>query len=201
MFTGITTDIGTIVHISGSDDLRMRISAGRTLEGLELGASVSCSGVCLTVSELDPEFKWFGASVSQETLSKTTIRYWEVGDKINLERSLRVGDELGGHIVSGHVDDIAEIESAEHVSGSLSVSVLAPDKLAVFIAQKGSVALNGVSLTVNQVEGSRFAVNLIPHTLAVTTWGQINAGDKVNLEVDVLARYFARYREVSEALC
>ncbi len=197
MFTGIITDIGRVLETHVAGDLTARIATGYDVEGIDLGASIACDGVCLTVTALgrDPA-PWFAVDISAETLAKTNIGGgWNPGHRINLERALRVGDELGGHIVSGHVDGVAEVVSVRDEGGSTRVRFRAPEALARFIAPKGSVALNGTSLTVNEVEGAEFGVNLIPHTKQVTTWGDVRAGDRVNLEVDTMARYVARLRE------
>ncbi len=195
MFTGIVTDIGEVWRVEMRGDMRARIACHYDMAGVELGASIACDGVCLTVIEKGPD--WFDVDISAETLSKTNIgaNGWEAGKRLNLERALRVGDELGGHIVSGHVDGVAVIEEMHDEGDSTRISFRAPDALARFIASKGSVALNGTSLTVNEVEGNRFGVNLIPHTQAVTTWGRARVGDGVNLEIDTLARYVARLAE------
>jgi riboflavin synthase len=198
MFTGIVTDVGRIVATQVSGDLRARIATGYDVSGIDIGASIACDGVCLTVVALGsaPE-NWFDVDISTETVSKTNIGHdgWPVGKRINLERALRVGDELGGHIVSGHVDGVAEVVSVRPEGGSVRVTFRAPEALARFIAPKGSVALNGTSLTVNDVDGAEFGVNFIPHTQAATTWGEVAVGDRVNLEVDTMARYVARLRE------
>ncbi|MCQ0969961.1 riboflavin synthase [Paracoccus sp. TK19116] len=194
MFTGIITDIGRVVTTETRGDMRARIGCGYDMAGVDLGASIACDGVCLTV--VDKGADWFDVDISAETLAKTNIgEGWRAGTRVNLERALRVGDELGGHIVSGHVDGVARIEVMEPEGDSLRVRFVAPDALARFIAAKGSVALNGTSLTVNEVEGSRFGVNLIPHTREVTNWGERTTGDAVNLEIDTLARYVARLAE------
>ena len=195
MFTGIITDIGRVTAVEMRGDMRARIACGYDMAGVELGASIACDGVCLTV--VDKGGDWFDVDISAETLSKTNIGAsgWAVGKRVNLERALRVGDELGGHIVSGHVDGVAPIVSAVREGDSLRLTLQAPAHLARFIAPKGSVALNGTSLTVNEVEGDRFCINLIPHTQAVTTWGEAREGDAVNLEIDTLARYVARLAE------
>lgn len=196
MFTGLVTDIGTLRHAESG---RFELGCGYALDQDAIGASIACDGCCLTVVEVQPgegEFhSAFSVDVSNETLSKTTLGRWCAGRKINLERSLTPTSELGGHIVTGHVDGIAEIVSLEPDGDSMRFEIEVPDHLARFIAPKGSVALNGVSLTVNDVDGSRFGVNLIPHTLQVTTWGELAAGDRINLEVDLLARYVARITE------
>ena len=196
MFTGIVTDMGRIVDTRLAGDLRARIATGYDVKGIDIGASIACDGVCLTVVALgsDPQ-DWFDVEISAETLSKTNLGGWGPGKRVNLERALKVGDELGGHIVSGHVDGLAEVVGVRPEGGSVRVTFRAPEALAKFIAPKGSVALNGTSLTVNEVEGRDFGVNFIPHTQAVTTWGGVKVGDLVNLEVDTMARYVARLRE------
>ncbi|MDA7427212.1 riboflavin synthase [Primorskyibacter aestuariivivens] len=194
MFTGIITDMGTLREMEQRGDLRARIGTSYDTATIEIGASIACDGVCLTVVALGED--WFEMEISAETLSKTNIgALWETDRRINLERALKVGDELGGHIVSGHVDGVAEIIGMEDEGDSTRVTLRAPEALAKYIAPKGSVALNGTSLTVNDVEGCEFGINFIPHTKAVTTWGQAQIGDPVNLEIDTLARYVARLRE------
>ncbi len=193
MFTGIVTDIGEIRKVEKLGDLRARIGTSYDMAGVDLGASIACNGVCLTVIEKGPD--WFDVNISAESVSKTNIGSWKEGGRINLERALKVGDELGGHIVSGHVDGTAEIVAMAEEGDSTRVTFRAPKGLARFIAPKGSVALNGTSLTVNEVEGAEFGVNFIPHTKEVTTWGDAAVGDKVNLEIDTLARYVARLAE------
>ncbi|MCV2864463.1 riboflavin synthase [Defluviimonas sp. WL0075] len=196
MFTGIVTDMGEIIALEQQGDLRARIATAYPVETIDLGASIACEGVCLTVIATGTEPRgWFDVQISAESVSKTNIGAWTLGKRINLERALKVGDELGGHIVSGHVDGVAEILSAEAEGDSTRFTFRAPDSLAGFIAPKGSVALNGTSLTVNEVDGATFGVNIIPHTKAVTTWGAARAGDQVNLEIDTLARYVARLRD------
>ncbi len=201
MFTGIITDIGTIERIEDRGDLRARIRCGYAPDGIAIGASIACDGVCLTVVDRGPAAggAWFDVDVSAETVARTSVRSgrsaWVAGRRINLERALRLGDELGGHIVSGHVDGLAEVVETRREGDSTRMTFRAPVSLARFIAPKGSVALNGTSLTVNEVEGRDFGANLIPHTLAHTTWGEVRAGDAVNLEIDTLARYVARLAE------
>lgn len=194
MFTGIVTDIGDIRRLERRGDLRARIGTGYDTHGIDIGASIACSGVCLTVVQLGSD--WFDVEISAETLDKTNVGAWGVGQKINLERALKVGDELGGHIVSGHIDGLATITEMRPEGDSVRYTFDAPRNLARFIAPKGSVALDGTSLTVNEVEGTRFGVNIIPHTQEVTTWGASKVGDKVNLEIDTLARYVARLAEM-----
>lgn len=202
MFTGIVTDIGEIIAMEEKGDLRARIACAYPAESIALGASIACDGICLTVVERGTEAKrsWFEVDVSAETAARTNLRHgrtaWALGRRINLERALRLGDELGGHIVSGHVDGTAEVVGAEPEGDSLRLAFAAPEPLARYIAPKGSVALNGTSLTVNDVEGVRFGVNLIPHTRSATTWGSIGLGDRVNLEIDTLARYVGRLRDM-----
>ena len=193
MFTGIITDIGTITGLVEEGDLRVRIATGYDTGGIDMGASIASDGVCLTVVDLGPD--WYEVQVSAETVSKTNLSTWTVGKRLNLERALRVGDELGGHIVSGHVDGVAEVMSVADEGDSTRVQLRAPTELARFIAPNGSVALNGTSLTVNEVQGDVFGINFIPHTKKVTTWGQVAVGDAVNLEIDTLARYVARLAE------
>ncbi|MEM1073229.1 MAG: riboflavin synthase [Pseudomonadota bacterium] len=197
MFTGIVTDIGTIAETEQQGDLRARISTGYNTAGIDLGASIASDGVCLTVVALGPD--WYDVQISAETVDKTNLNTWAPGKRVNLERALRVGDELGGHIVSGHVDGVAEVVSVDDEGDSTRVVLRAPEALARFIAPKGSVALNGTSLTVNEVNGAEFGINFIPHTKAVTTWGDVAVGDRVNLEIDTLARYVARLGEMPAA--
>ncbi|MDR9394296.1 MAG: riboflavin synthase [Roseovarius sp.] len=195
MFTGIISDIGTVRQLERRGDLRARLETGYPMSGMDIGASVACDGVCLTVVEKGED--WFDVDVSAETLSKTNLDQWVEGRPVNLERALRVGDELGGHIVSGHVDGLAEVVAVEDEGDSTRVTLRAPEELARFIAPKGSVALNGTSLTVNDVADRDFGINFIPHTKDVTTWGQVRVGDMVNLEIDTLARYVARLQEMT----
>lgn len=198
MFTGIITDMGEILDVAQEGDLRARIGCTYDPAGIDIGASIACDGVCLTVVArgADPR-PWFDVQISAETVSLTNIgrNGWAPGRRMNLERALKVGDELGGHIVSGHVDGIATITDMRDEGDSMRMTFRAPDALARFIAPKGSVALNGTSLTVNEVSGRDFGVNLIPHTREVTTWGTAATGDAVNLEIDTMARYVARLRE------
>jgi riboflavin synthase len=194
MFTGIITDIGTVRAVENRADLRLTIGTAYDLATVDLGASIACSGACLTV--VDKGEDWFAVDISQESVARTAPGLWAEGAKLNLERALRVGDELGGHIVTGHVDAIATVASVEEVGGSLLVTIDAPRALGGAIASKGSIALDGVSLTVNEVEdrgeATRFSVNLIPHTADHTTLGGVAAGRCLNLEIDVLARYLQR---------
>ena len=194
MFTGIITDVGTIVALDQQGDLRARIRTAYDTGSIDMGASIASDGVCLTVVALGAD--WYDVQISAETVSKTNLSDWVVGKRVNLERALRVGDELGGHIVSGHVDGVAEVVAVEDEGDSTRVTLRAPDDLARFIAPKGSVALNGTSLTVNEVAGADFGINFIPHTKEVTTWGDVAVGDSVNLEIDTLARYVARLSEM-----
>jgi riboflavin synthase len=194
MFTGIVTDIGIISVLDQQGDLRARITTGYDTTGIDMGASIASDGVCLTVVDLGPD--WYDVQISAETVNMTNLGAWTVGKRVNLERALKVGDELGGHIVSGHVDGVAEVISIVDEGDSTRVQLQAPDDLARFIASKGSVALNGTSLTVNEVQGNIFGINFIPHTKDVTTWGDVALGDAVNLEIDTLARYVARLAEV-----
>jgi riboflavin synthase len=194
MFTGIVTDVGRIAAISGRDDLkRLRVESKYDAASIDIGASIMTSGICLTVVAKDKG--WFEVELAAETLRLTTAGGWKTGDRVNLERSLKIGDELGGHLVSGHVDGIAEVVSRDDLDGMAKIVLRAPRELARFIAAKGSVALDGISLTVNEVNGAEFSVLLIPHTLAVTSWTALKKGDRINLEVDQLARYVARLAE------
>jgi riboflavin synthase len=202
MFTGIITDIGTIAAISQLDaGIRVRIQTAYHTANIAIGASIACSGICLTVVALPKSGsgeRWFEVEVWREALRLTTAQNWRVGTGINLERSLRIGDELGGHIVSGHVDGMAEIIARDDEGDAVRFTLEAPSSLAKFVAPKGSVALDGTSLTVNKVEGRRFDVLLIRHSLEVTTWGDRKAGDRVNIEVDTMARYAARLAEAGK---
>ena len=195
MFTGIITDIGTILSVERHGDLKVRIGTNYDTARINLGASICCDGVCLTVTNLGSD--WFETDISAETVSKTNIsaQNWGSGHQINLERSVRVGDELGGHIVSGHVDGTARIIAMVEDGASTRVTFDMPQNLAHFIAPKGSVALNGTSLTINHVSGQNFDINFIPHTKNTTTWAAARVGDIVNMEVDMLARYVARLHE------
>lgn len=195
MFTGIITDIGTISELTQEGDLRARIACGYDTSGIDMGASIASDGVCLTVVDLGPD--WYEVQVSRETVDMTNLGDWVRGRRVNLERALKVGDELGGHIVSGHVDGVAEVVAMKNEGDSTRVTLRAPEALAKFIAPKGSVALNGASLTVNAVDGCDFGINFIPHTKVSTTWGATKVGDRVNLEIDTLARYVARLAEMS----
>lgn len=196
MFTGIVTDMGEVLALDRQGDLRARIATAYDTTRIDIGASIACEGVCLTVVALGTAPRpWFEVQISAETVSKTNIGGWKPGSRINLERALKVGDELGGHIVSGHVDGVARVTASRAEGDSLRVTFRAPDDLAKFIAPKGSICLNGTSLTVNEVEGASFGVNFIPHTRKVTTWGTVAVGAAVNLEVDTMARYVARLRE------
>ncbi len=197
MFTGIVTALGTLRDVQplgAGQDMRLVIGvAPDFLKGAELGCSIACSGVCLTAVELHADS--FAVDASAETLSKTTLGLWRPGRRINLERALRLGDELGGHLVSGHVDGVGEVLSATPENASVRWRFRAPAAIAGFIASKGSIAVDGVSLTVNEVDGREFGVNIIPHTAAHTTFGTLQPGDAVNLEIDTLARYVARLLE------
>ena len=196
MFTGIVTDVGRVRAVRDTNrDRRFEIETRFDLATLDIGASISHAGCCLTVVEKGED--WFAVEVSGETLSLTTLSDWQKGRRINLERAARVGDELGGHIVSGHVDGIGVIESVASEGGSHRVRIRVPRPLHRLIASKGSITIEGVSLTVNEVEDDVFGVNLIPHTWDVTTLGELKAGSRVNLEIDMLARYLARWRETA----
>ncbi|MBU6444637.1 MAG: riboflavin synthase [Alphaproteobacteria bacterium] len=193
MFTGIVSDVGQVRHIEQTGDTHLVIATHYDVSTVEIGASIACSGVCLTVVDKGSAAdRWFAVTASGETLSKTTLGSWKVGDPVNLERAMRVGDELGGHIVTGHVDGVAELVRLAPEGESLRMTFAVPAALSRFIAAKGSVALDGISLTVNEVDGARFGINVIPHTQQVTTIGRLKAGMKVNLEVDLMARYVAR---------
>lgn len=201
MFTGIVTDVGSVLALEQRGDLKARIGTAYDMAGVDLGASIACEGICLTVIDKgngqDGAPNWFDVEISAETVNVTALAQapWSLGKKLNLERALRIGDELGGHIVSGHVDGVAEVIALRHEGDSLRITFRAPEALAKFIAPKGSVALNGTSLTVNEVDGLTFGVNLIPHTQQVTTWGGVEVGSLINLEIDTMARYVARLRE------
>jgi riboflavin synthase len=190
MFTGIVTDVGRVRTVIPGGDVGFMIATALETRDLALGASVACSGVCLTVVETGPG--WFKVQASAETLSRTTLGQWREGTRVNLERALRLGDELGGHIVSGHVDAVAEIVERRPEGQSVRFVFAVPPPFERAVAAKGSVALDGVSLTVNEVDGGRFGVNVIPHTQAQTTFGTASVGDRVNFEIDLLARYVAR---------
>jgi riboflavin synthase len=194
MFTGIITDVGTVLAREGG---KYTIGSCYPANSIPLGASICCDGVCLTVTLVEPTANGsaFHVDVSNETLSKSSLNAWQPGEKINLERALRAGDELGGHIVSGHVDGLATIIDVKDDGDCRRFLFEAPAHLAPFIAPKGSVALDGTSLTVNEVAGNRFGVNLIPHSLTVTTWGRKRVGNSINLEIDMFARYVARLME------
>lgn len=190
MFTGIISDIGTIRRIEDGPLRRLEIACGYAMETVALGASIACSGVCLTVVEKGGD--WFAAEVSNETMAKTTAGSWALGTGLNLERALKLGDELGGHLVAGHVDGTARLLAVEADGGSHRLTIEAPAGFERFVAPKGSVALDGISLTVNEVAGRRFGVNIIPHTWSWTTLKLLNAGDLLNFEADLMARYAAR---------
>ncbi len=198
MFTGLVSDVGEIASVDVRGALRrVRIACSYPSESIVLGASIACGGPCLTVVDSGAAAgqSWFEVDVAAETLARTTAASWTKGDKINLERSLKIGDELGGHIVTGHIDGVAVIVSIDDFDGMKRFLIRAPHELSRFIAEKGSIALDGTSLTVNGVAGDDFSVLLIPHTLKVTSWGSKSAGDVVNLEVDLMARYAARLSE------
>ncbi len=196
MFTGIVTDVGRLRAVRETNrDLRFEVETNFDLSTIDMGASISHAGCCLTIVEKGEG--WFAVEISNETLGLTTLGSWKEGDPINLERAARVGDELGGHIVSGHVDGVGEVISVDSEGGSHRVRIRVPRPLHRFIAPKGSITVDGVSLTVNEVEDDVFGVNLIPHTWDVTTLGRLKPGSKVNLEIDMLARYLARWRETA----
>jgi riboflavin synthase len=198
MFTGIVTDVGRVVSVQPMNEgVKLRIATAYDPAKIEIGASIACGGPCLTVTSL-PEpggERWFEVEAWEEALRLTTIRSWGEGTRVNLERSLKIGDELGGHLVSGHIDGTAEIIDVKDEGDARRFRLAAPEHLARFITQKGSIALDGTSLTVNAVEGNRFDVLLIRHSLSVTTWGERQVGDRVNLEIDQMARYAARLAE------
>ncbi|HEX4157384.1 MAG TPA: riboflavin synthase [Rhizomicrobium sp.] len=193
MFTGIVADIGTVRRIEKRGDTHVAIATHFDAGKIAIGASIACAGVCLTVVEKGSSADcWFAVTASEETLSRTNLGGWQTGRHVNLERPLRVGDELGGHIITGHIDGTAEVLSVVSEGESVCMTFELPEDFARFVAPKGSIALDGVSLTVNDVDGRRFGVNLIPHTLKVTTLGEARLGDRLNFEIDVLARYVAR---------
>ncbi|WP_029356144.1 riboflavin synthase [Bosea sp. 117] len=194
MFTGIISDIGEIATVTPRNDVRrLTVLTRYDTAGIDLGASIACSGVCLTVVSTGQGT--FDVEAAPETLAVTTVGDWRSGTRVNLERALRIGDELGGHIVQGHADGVAEVVGREDLGETTRFTFAAPPDLARFIAMKGSITLDGTSLTVNEVDGNRFSCLLIPHTLAVTTWGEVDVGRRVNIEVDMMARYAARLAE------
>lgn len=197
MFTGIVTDVGTVRTMEGDGDIRVSLETGYDTSTVEIGASIACAGVCLTV--VDKGEGWFAADVSRESLSVTSLSGWKVGSLVNLERSLKVGDELGGHIVTGHVDCVGTVSRWDGIDDSILLQVSVPKDFSKFVAQKGSVTIDGASLTVNKVEDfeaeTRFSINIIPHTQEVTSFRATQAGDKVNVEFDILARYVSRLQE------
>jgi riboflavin synthase len=199
MFTGIVNDLGELLEVREKAEglRRLTIGCGYNLDSIDIGASIACSGICLTVVDrgLTGNRAFFAVDAAAETLRMTTAGAWRSGTKLNLERALRLGDELGGHMVSGHVDGIAELTARDNLPDMARLTLRAPAELARFIAPKGSVALDGVSLTVNEVEGHTFSVLIIPHTLNVTTFGSLQPGAKMNLEIDLMARYAARLLE------
>lgn len=200
MFTGIVTDIGTITALEQRGDLRVTIKCSYDMDEVDMGASISCAGICLTVVDKGPD--WFAVDVSAETVSCIAQGQFTQDRKINLERALKIGDELGGHIVTGHIDGVGEVTSAEETGDSHIVHIKAPAELAPYIAPKGSITVDGVSLTVNNVtddDGTIFSLNIIPHTGKVTTLGELQPGRAVNLEIDVLARYLLRMEQVRSA--
>ena len=197
MFTGIISDVGTVQLVTQRGDKSFKLACTYDPSTIEIGASIACSGPCLTVVAKGGRAgeAWFSVDVSPETLAKTTADAWSVGTRLNLERPLKVGDEIGGHIVSGHVDGVGEVLQVKPEGDHTRIAIRAPGSLAKFIAPKGGIALDGISLTVNEVERDTFGVNIIPHTAKVTTWGTLKPGDKVNIEIDMLARYLARLKE------
>ena len=193
MFTGIVTHIGSVRQIIKGGDTRLEITVPFETGDLDIGASVACSGACMTVIEKGAD--WFAVSVSGESLAKTTLGRWHRGTAVNLERALKAGDEMGGHIVSGHVDDVGALVFMAREGDSTQMTFEAPESLRQFIASKGSITIDGISLTVNDVGSTTFDINVIPHTQAVTTLGERQVGDAVNLEIDMLARYVARLQD------
>lgn len=209
MFTGIIGDVGVLTYLEAQGDLKVRIATGYVPEGIDLGASIACNGVCLTVVAKGRDENarsgantlpkhWFEVEISAESVARTNINLWREGTRLNLERALRLGDELGGHIVLGHVDGVAKVVQISEEGDSTRIRFDAPKDLSRFIAPKGSVALNGTSLTINEVEGTVFGVNLISHTKAQTNWDDVAPGDLVNLEIDPLARYVARLHDTQD---
>lgn len=202
MFTGIISDIGTVLDVQKKGDLEFTIACNYKINEISLGASIAHNGICLTVTEkgINKADNWYKVSVSNETINCTNItgskNGWQIGSLLNLERSLKVGDELGGHIVTGHIDGVAIVTAVEEIGDSTKISFLGPHELAKFIAKKGSIALNGTSLTVNTTQGAKFEVNLIPHTKQSTTWNYVQSQDIINIEIDPLARYVAKLNEV-----
>jgi riboflavin synthase len=193
MFTGLITDVGEVREITKRGDTHLVIATHYDVDAIDIGASIACSGICLTVTAKGAgEDRWFSVSASAETSARTTISEWQAGRRANLERPLRLGDELGGHIVAGHVDGVARVLTITPEGESRRMMIEVPDGLARYVASKGSVALDGVSLTVNEVDGARFSINVIPHTLSVTTLGLADPGARLNFEADLLARYVAR---------
>ncbi|MCP9221186.1 riboflavin synthase [Erythrobacter sp. LQ02-29] len=204
MFTGIVTAIGTIERVEQRGDTRVRIACPYDPAKIAIGASIACSGACLTVVERggEPGAAWFDVDMSAETLARTAARHWQAGERLNLEQALRLGDELGGHLVTGHVDSVGKVVSAAEEGGSVRLTIEADREIAPFIAQKGSITVDGVSLTVNKVEDTadgnvRFGLNIIPHTGEVTTLGELRTGDTVNLEIDTIARYLQRMQALA----
>lgn len=197
MFTGIISDVGTVQLVTQRGDKSFKIATSYDPATVDIGASIACSGPCLTVVAKGGRVgeAWFSVDVSPETLEKTTADAWTVGTRLNLERPLKVGEEIGGHIVSGHVDGVGEVIQVKPEGDHTRITIRAPKHLAKFIAPKGAIALDGISLTVNEVDRDTFGVNIIPHTSKATTWGSLKPGNKVNIEIDMLARYLSRLKE------
>ena len=196
MFTGIVSDIGTVLELEKRGDLRVRIGCSYKEDSIDIGCSICCNGICLTVIERGTDqTTYFDVEISSESLSKTNSKSWKIGSMLNLERSLRLGDELGGHIVSGHVDGVAKVLTIKEIGDSTKIEFDVPEPLAKFCASKGSVSLNGTSLTINDVLKCKCSVNLIPHTKSETIWKFVKVNDDINLEVDTLARYVSRLKE------
>lgn len=194
MFTGIITDVGEITAIVPKRDTELTIKTAYDMDTVDIGASIACNGVCLTVTEKAnaPTGNWYKAEASQETLAVTTLGHMAVGDAVNLERAMKLGDEVGGHLVLGHVDTVIAVTDVKSVGDSVCITFDAGDKFSPYVAEKGSVVIDGVSLTVNKVDGTQFSVNIVPHTQDMTTLGTLSTGDKVNFEIDMMARYVER---------
>jgi riboflavin synthase len=200
MFTGIINDIGVINTITRNSDMIIDIITTYNLDTINIGASIACNGICLTVTKKDKTLNSVQFCLSYETLTKTTAKNWQIGQKINLERALKIGDELGGHLVTGHIDEVACIVDITPSGGSLDIKIAISDSIKPFIASKGSICCDGISLTVNKVYDNFFHVNIIPHTQLATNWQSLKQGDLINLEIDMMARYMARYLDTRQSL-
>ncbi|MFT6212591.1 MAG: riboflavin synthase [Alphaproteobacteria bacterium] len=198
MFTGIITDIGVITDIIHDTDMTITLQTHFDISTIDIGASIACNGICLTVTTKDYDHQHISFCLSNETLNNTTAKNWVIGQKINLERALKMGDELGGHLVTGHIDEVATIDSITPDARSFDIKIAAPSEVMAFIAPKGSICCDGISLTVNKVYDRFFHVNIIPHTQQVTNWQNLNKNDSINLEIDMMARYMARYLDVKQ---